>query len=199
MEISPAAPLHASAPNAVAYTPTAVGTYRLTCHTDVPGVTTPPPQTVTVVAAAPAVLQAVLAQSRTKAGAVVGASCVARDAFGNTVDVPAATWLVQSPLTHGPTGLTATRAGTYNVSCSVPAWPHLSASPSVPLSVVAAAPASVQTWLAKAQVPAHAPITVRCEAHDAYANPVAQADTAFRVTGGPVALTPDGFTADRAG
>jgi hypothetical protein len=199
MEIVPPVPVQATAPHEVSYAPTKAGHYAVHCRTAATGVAALP-QSVTVVSAAPAALEARLAGVQATAGLPTQGRCVGRDAFGNDVPVPEAQWHVPPQVSAHRGALQAAVAGTYSISCQVPAWPHLPASPPVPLSVAPAAPHSVRTWLTGSRQPAHTPVTVRCEVQDAFENPIVGAASTFRVEGpGPVEVGADSFVAARAG
>lgn len=114
------------------------------------------------------------------AGGSVTAACVAHDAFGNVV-VDAQPTLTSSPSDGGNaiTGLagTFTRAGIYDLACTVPG----ATTRAVPVEVVAGAPASlvISPVPAKVVYPVGSVVTVGTRVADAYDNPIIDAPTQF--------------------
>lgn len=199
MSITPAAPAQIVSANEVIYTPLVAGEYTLGCQSDDPRVSASAPQSITVLPAEPTGLVLKLDKSRTEAGQSVHAECLAQDAYGNPIHVPnAQLW--------GPPGIDiqnhsvgSVLSGTYGISCTAPEWPQLPASPPVPLSVNPGEARSVKTWLKSSWVRANTPVTVKCEARDAFGNPVPFAASDFWVTGEVQSRNADGFVAQHVG
>ncbi|MCK6545008.1 hypothetical protein L6R52_04015 [Myxococcota bacterium] len=78
------------------------------------------PATLTVVPGAPVRVEALLSDWGVRAGEPVGVTCFVADAFGNQVEVATSFAVDPAPAITDAMGFTATRAGSYGVTCEVP-------------------------------------------------------------------------------
>jgi hypothetical protein len=120
-----------------------VGTATVQCAAPTLGLVDETPVEIEIVAGAPYTVHTLLDSDRATAGTSTGVSCIVFDAFGNEVTDFSHT-VSASPMGDGLTttqdSITATRTGTYDVSCVVSGAPELESarllvSPGLPASL----------------------------------------------------------------
>jgi len=125
-------------------TTAAVGTFQVACRIRDSFIVDHSPATLTVTAGTPTQTKVVLSSNEAAANAIVYASCMVQDKYGNDIQGLATQIDAVEDLTISGQNISATRAGTYLVTCSITDFDAPLDRTPASLVVIPAAPASLE-------------------------------------------------------